>query len=137
LHYSANRIYRIVSKDKRLGYWGPKIEGIANLLSSYDLETVCALQWKRCVDVATQAFKNMPSNKYIELSYEDFVRNPEGEMKKIVHFLGLYVSPLKLKKAVYNVNDRNVGKGYKELKEESIARLFPLIEDLMKNHGYA
>lgn len=137
LHHLGNRIYRIVSKDKRLAFWGPKIEGIENLLSSYDLEKVCALQWKRCVDAATKAFENMSSNKYIELSYEDFVRNPEGEMKKIVHFLGLSVNPLGLKKAVYDVNDRNVGKGYEELKKESIARLFPLIEDTMKHHGYA
>jgi len=135
--YLKNRLYRIASNEKRLAYWGPKIEGMESLLKSYDLETVCALQWKKCVDSATKAFKNMLSRKYIEVSYEDFVRNPKEEMKKIVHFLGLNVNELVLEKAVYDVNDRNIGKGYKELKRETIDRLLPLIEDTMKHHRYA
>jgi hypothetical protein len=135
--YIANRIYRIASKDKRLAYWGPRIEGLEYLLRSYDLEIACALQWKRCVDAATQVFKSMPSNKYLELSYEDFVRDPEGEMKKIVSFIGISVSPSILKKAVCDVNKGNIGKGYKKLKKETIAKIFPFIEDTMKYHGYA
>lgn len=137
LRYLGNRIYRIVSKNKRLAYWGPRIEGIDNLLASYDLEEVCALQWKQCVDAATKVFENMSANKYIEVSYENFVRNPERELKKIVRFLGLSVNSQVLKKAVYDVNDRNIGKGYVELNKETIDRLFPLIEDTMKHHGYA
>jgi len=135
--YLKNRLYRIVSNEKRLAYWGPKIEGLESLLKSYDLETVCALQWKKCVNSATKAFGNMLSRKYIEVSYEDFVRNPKEEMKKIVHFLGINVNKLVLGKAVYDVNDRNIGKGYKELKRETIDRLLLLIEDTMKHHGYA
>lgn len=134
--YLGNRLYRLVSREQRLAFWGPKLNGMKELLTRYSLEEVCALQWKRCVDAVTEAFSEMPNDRWVEVGYEDFVRNPEEELSKVIGFLGLKVANELRRQAVAKVTPANIGKGRTALGEKTVKRLMPLIQDTMARYGY-
>jgi len=134
--YLGNRLHRLVSRDHRLAFWGPKLDGMDGLLSEHPLDEVCALQWKRCVDAAAEAFAEIPSDCWLKVGYEDFVRYPEEELNRMLDFLGLKVDNDLRQQAVAEVNSSSIGKGRKDLGENTIQRLMPLIHDTMVRFGY-
>src|SRR6056297_942955 len=78
--YLLNRIHKIVSSQARLSFWGPKLDGMDDLLARYSLEEVCALQWQRCVENAADDFAKISGDRWIEVGYEDFVNSPGPEL---------------------------------------------------------
>jgi len=134
--YFWNRFYRVVSREKRLAFWGPKLEGMDELLAEHSLDEVCAIQWQRCVDAASVALSEIPNYRWIEIGYEDFVRNPENDLKRILNFFDLNFDSEFCKNAVAGVTSKNIGKGREQLGERGIQRLKPLIQDTMVRYGY-
>src|SRR5699024_5002435 len=86
--YIWSRIYRLFSREKRLAFWGPKLDDMPAILERHSLNEVCALQWQRCVDAADDALSSMPDDKVIRVKYEDFVRQPVEQLTRIIRFLG-------------------------------------------------
>lgn len=134
--YLWNRIYRLYSREERLAFWGPQLDGMDDLLAEYSLEQVCALQWKRCVDRAEEAFRAMPEGKVCEVSYERFVAQPEPELRRIIRFLGIGASDEAVAAAVAGISAGSVGKGRQGLGEELAEQLQPLIADTQRRLGY-
>ena len=136
LRYVWNRFHRVLSKDGRLAVWGPKPHDLESLLEKHPLDEVCAIQWKRCVDSASESFSRMDPTRWIEVAYENFVHDPESELERILSFLQLNVSPSIQKRAVADVRVTNVGKDRKTMDEDVLKRLKPLIADTMERYGY-
>ena len=136
LRYLWARIYRLFSSEKRLAFWGPELDEMQSLLKKYSLNEVCALQWQRCVDKSEQAFASMPADKVVRVRYEDFVREPLGELSRIVKFMGLNIQPDKLALAVEGVSSRSVGKGRKALGKDEVANLEELVGNTLKRYDY-
>lgn len=137
LRYFWNRVYRVLSREERLAFWGPQLDGMRALLEKYSLEEVCALQWRRCVDLADEAFRQMPEEQVCRISYERFVKRAAGELRRISEFLGLEGSEVELANAVADVSPNSVGRGRQELGEDLANRLAPLIADTQQAMGYA
>ena len=85
LRYLGNRFHLILSKEKRLAFWGPALDDMDSLLADHSLAQICAIQWKQCVDFATASFDKMPEGKVYKVRYEDFVKKPGKEMEGICH----------------------------------------------------
>jgi hypothetical protein len=132
-----NRIYRMFSRDERLAFWGPKLDGMEELLHKYSLEEVCALQWKRCVDKAAADLAEMPADRWTEVGYEDFVKAPETGLKELLEFLGINGGEELIAKAVEGVSPRSIGKGREQLGKEAVDRLGQLMEQTLARYGYA
>lgn len=47
------------------------------------------LEWRLSVNHSENFFKNISAARFIELSYDDFVGQPEKSMKRVLDFLGL------------------------------------------------
>lgn len=135
--YLLNRLHRLVSSEKHLAFWGPRIDHMEQLLHKHSLEEVCALQWKRCVESSADSFSRMPKDQWIEIGYEDFVCKPESELSRILDFLGLTIDIQQKRQATLNVTPTSIGKGKASLGEEKIQRLTPIIHDTMDRYGYA
>jgi len=136
VRYFWNRIHRILSREERLAFWGPQIEDMDEFLEKYSLPEVCALQWKRCVELATEAFRVMPEEKVCSLCYEKFVHRPIEELDRISGFLGLELSEAQCANAVADVSPNSVGRGRQELGEDLVSRLAPLIAETRHAIGY-
>src|SRR5690554_4725698 len=110
LRYFWARIYRLISREKRLAFWGPALADMQSILQKHTLNEVCALQWQRCVDKSEEAFSAMIANKVIRVRYEDFVRQPEQQLARILGFMGKDVTEQQIAKAVEGVSAHSLGK---------------------------
>jgi hypothetical protein len=136
LRYFWARVYRLISREKRLAFWGPALDDMPAILQKHTLNEVCALQWQRCVDKAEAALSVMPENKVIRVCYEDFVRQPAEELARILVFMGKAVSADEIATAVAGVSPRSLGKGRKALGAEEVLRLEKLVGESLKRYGY-
>lgn len=135
--YFGNRLAKIFSEDGRLRFWGPQLNDMDNLLKTYSLEQVCAVQWQRCVEVSEFAFSQMAEDKVYRLRYEDFIINPSDEYKKICAFIGL-VQPDEefLNKIKSRVSVSSIGKGRNALTQQQRDDVLPIISNTLKKYGY-
>ena len=136
LRYFWARLYRFISREKRLAFWGPALDGMQNILQNHTLNEVCALQWQRCVDNTEKAFSDMPDDKVVRVRYDDFVRQPVEELSRILEFIGKEVEPEKIARAVEGVSPRSLGKGRKALGEQEVANLEALVGETLKRYDY-
>jgi len=134
--YLGARIYRIFSNEKRLAFWGPAWDGMNSVVKKNNLNEICALQWQHCVDRAEEALSAMPSDKVINVRYEDFVRHPVDELSRILVFLGKDVELDKISLAVQSVSPLSLGKGRKALGETEVKNLESLVRDTLKRNDY-
>lgn len=137
IQFLRNRVYRLLSREQRLAFWGPKLDGMQSILARHSLEEVCALQWQRCVERAATALAAMPDNKYLEVAYEDFVRSPEMQLQRIFGFLGRSASDEQISGAVAGVSPRSLGRGRKALGYAAERRLESLVGRTLARYGYA
>ncbi|WP_240031490.1 sulfotransferase [Guyparkeria sp. SCN-R1] len=135
--YLWNRVYRVISREERLAFWGPQFKGLDEALANHSLPEVCALQWQRCVELSEAAFSRMPEGKVARVSYEAFVNKPETELRRIADELGLTFGPDALGDAVKGVSPRSVGKGRDALDEDTAAAITSLVGDTLQRYGYA
>lgn len=136
LRYFWARLYRFISREKRLAFWGPALDDMQSMLQKYTLNEVCALQWQRCVDKAEEAFSAMPADKVVRIRYEDFVRQPVQELTRILEFIGRQVESEEIAEAVEGVSPRSLGKGRKALGEQEVSRLEAVVGESLKRYGY-
>jgi hypothetical protein len=136
LRYLWARIYQLFSREKRVAFWGPALDQMDSLLKKHTLNEVCALQWQRCIDKSEQAFASMPADKVVRVRYENFVRDPVGELSCILKFMGLDFQPDELAQAVEGVSSHSVGKGRKALGEEEVENLEELVGNTLKRYDY-
>lgn len=135
--YVRNRMHKIRSKEKRLAYWGPRFKDMDALVKTHPIEEICALQWKRCVDLSDEWLERKESRNCHEVRYEDLVEAPVREMRRLGEHLGLDWDESVLEQAAETVSTGSVGKGARTLDERSRNRILELAGDTMKRHGYS
>ena len=134
--YLGNRVFRLLSREKRLAFWGPSFSGLKEALDQYSLEEVCALQWQRCVNLSESAFANMPADKVVRVGYESFVANPETELQRILAELDLSYDEAAVRAATAAVSDRSVGKGRDALDTKKRRQIEKLVGPTLARYGY-
>lgn len=136
IRYLSSRVYRLFSKEGRLSFWGPKFKGLDQALTQHSLVEVCALQWRRCVDLSEEEFVKMPEGRVIRVSYEAFVSQPVKELTRILDELNIEHDESSVKKAVSGVTDRSIGKGRKALNEQQLTEVEKLVAPTLERYGY-
>jgi hypothetical protein len=106
------------------------------ILQRYSLNEVCALQWQRCVENAEAAFAEMPNEQVIRICYEDFVRQPEKMLTRILEFIDVKASLDQVSNAVSKVSSKSIGKGRALLGDEEVTRLETLVGETLDRYGY-
>jgi hypothetical protein len=69
--------------------WGPRFPGLRELRRRHSLLETCALQWDLSVRLARSACLGLPDDRYIEVRYEDLVRQPWDVVRRILEMLDL------------------------------------------------
>ena len=136
IRYLCNRISRVFSSEKKLSSWGPRFEGMIEMVQNRSLAEVCAVQWERCVQVAAKDFAAMRSEKCLLLKYEDFVSQPMAELQRIAYFLSITVENDQAAHIVASVNDKSVGKWKSDLDEQTVEKIMNYIKPELKRYGY-
>ena len=134
--YFGNRLYKLLSKDKRLSFWGPRFDGFQKIVQNSSLEEVCAIQWQRCVNLSEDALKQIPNDRVIKVRYEDFVLRPNVELGRILSRLGICHTVDEINKIVKVVSSVNIGKGRQRLDKSKSEKVSKLISKTLKMNGY-
>lgn len=135
--YFFNRLYLLFSKEGRLSFWGPRFNGMDDLLVKSSLVEICAYQWKRCVEKASKDFEKVEPERYIEIRYEDLVSNSEMVIQELCQFLSVEVSAARLNELSGMIHKESTGKWAKQLTEEEIAQINNIIQPTLMKLGYS
>ena len=132
--FLKKRLNLILNKNTGLGIWGPRISGLDSLKTN-NLDTICAMQWSRCVELSNQALAEIEPERVIKIRYESFVSDPKKEISKIVERLKLTFTEEEISYAVSSINSRSIGNARKtgvNLSDDALKN----IEVQMKRNGY-
>ncbi|QFR48901.1 sulfotransferase [Sulfurimonas lithotrophica] len=136
IRYFWHRIYKLFSKEKRLALWGPQFNGLDEALKKYSLEEVGALQWKKCVDLSEEAFGNISEDRLVRVKYEEFVTNPQVELKKILEKFKIDYTDKEIEEYTKSVSNKSLGKGRKAFNQDQTENITELIKDSLERYGY-
>ncbi len=134
--YVWNRIYHLFSGKQRLAFWGPRFTGMEQALQQYSLVEVCAIQWQRSLEKAERDFGHIDATRIYRLSYEQFVTRPSEELQSLGAFLGINIPPQQARELVQDVSSNSVGRWKKELNQQALEVVDPLIQKTLEQYGY-
>jgi hypothetical protein len=129
----ANRIYRLGMGERRLGSWGPRFDGMQQMLRERSLAEVCAEQWRRCVTNSAMSLGTCPTGQVCFVRYETFVAQPRSGIRRVVEFAGMEMGDERLRRVASAISCTNVGKGRNELDAGTLSRIEPLIQETMSS----
>lgn len=112
--------------------WGPRFPGWRDALSSMDLLTFNALQWRRTVDAVIDHWETLPEQRRLCLYYEDLARNPVDELERVQRFIGVEPDP----HPAQAVDDTRIGGWRRALTVSERARIEPTVNSCLKHFGY-
>ncbi len=116
-------------------WWGPKPHDYTQLLGTRPLEEAAFIQWQRCIEASSNDLEQIGNHRWIDVQYETFVGDPEGELRRILAWLGR--ERVMTGSAVQQVRSASVGKGRESLGPERVARLEALGGPTLMKFGYA
>lgn len=135
MRFVKNRLLQFKDSERRLRAWGPMTEEIAIAAADGDIEQAAAIQWRQCVEYALDQF---PSGEpAASVCYEQFVKEPESEMRRLVDALGFDVTPNEIADAVAGVKPNKSGRGSDWLTNTGrAAELEAALQPAMRRLGY-
>lgn len=115
-------------------WWGPRPHDFREVMREHTLEEAAFIQWQRCVELSRRDLGALPAEQVCEVVYEEFVKDPEVGLRRILEFLGRPASYDVA--AVSAVRASSVGKGRTQLGPEVTARLEAIGRHTLAEFGY-
>lgn len=133
--YAASLIRRYVSRDSRVGTWGPRYPGIDQEVRTEDLLTVCGRQWQTSIDYARDALSRIDAPS-AELRYEKLINDPESAIAALLSQLGLPVVDEQVRQAVSMIEPGHTGTGSRDLSSAELGQLDRVLGPTLSSLGY-
>lgn len=122
---------------KKYKLWGPRFIGMRDAVKIYSQIEIAGLQWKYSVETVKNYIDTTHIN-CLEVKYEDILRNPNEEISKIFHYVGLEVTPEVEEYIIknYSMTNSHQSINNSEVKNIEILKLEKLIYNTLKIYGY-
>ena len=88
LWYIGNMIKGKLSSGRGQQIWGPVYKGLIEDVDSLPLETVCARQWKKCIEISLAQLSEFDQNNIIQVRYEDLMQDTKA-LESICEFISI------------------------------------------------
>jgi len=115
--------------------WGPRYNGMDGDANELLLETVCARQWKKCVEICTNQLQNVDRSNVLEVRYEQLMTDQQ-ELRRIGGFLGLSDVESVIARFESTHNSTNLEKWRGTLSGNSLQVVMNEIEPTLSRFGY-
>ena len=135
--YAGHYLGRWLRRERGLRSWGPVYPGIAADVRNLSLHEVCARQWSMCVEASWRELQAVPRDLWLQVRYEDLVRQPIATADRLARFLSLEATQDRDRFLAESVRVGSVGKWRDELTDAELARVMPLLEPQQTVLGYA
>lgn len=86
VRYLGYRLSGLPGSAKHLGSWGPRCSGMAEMLGTSSLASICAYQWQRSVKLAYDHLDGLDSSRVHRIRYEELVTSPRYEVQRLAEF---------------------------------------------------
>ncbi len=116
--FLSKRLGLLTGTSKHLSSWGPRFKDIDKTHVN-TLQEMCAHQWVACVEATREHLSNIDPSRQITISYEDFLRDPQGEILKILDFLEVNLPAAELAQAVKKVRVKTTEPRHVELENKA------------------
>jgi len=133
--YIFNIIKGILSSKRGQAIWGPRYKGIDEDINNHPLETVCARQWKKCVEKASEQLSKLSSERVLEVRYEALMKDV-GQLVKVCEFIVIPDFEVVIEKYRATVNKTDMEKWRKRLRDDQIKLINDEISHLVNKLGY-
>src|SRR5262249_48085258 len=95
-----------------------------------------ALTWRECVTAAREAGRRLPAGRYLEVRFEDVVREPRETVPQLLEFMQLPPAR-EIDEFIERKIDATVaGKWVHRFNEAQVAQILPYVEELCHQFGY-
>lgn len=132
--YLRNRLKQIGSPEKRLPVWGPVFEDMLSLPKTVSVAEMAALQWKRCIEKTNLDLAGISRERFLRLTYEDFVADPERHVERILDFLCMTMPADAIHAAISDVHSSSVGKAFSTLPAEDRKVIAEIVSSVDVTH---
>ena len=128
-------IYRKIS-GKRLQFWGVRPPGWADWPDQYSSNQILAMQWARSISIAHEHFEQLPDDRRFLLRYEDLLDDPLQPLQQLCEFAQIAESDQLISVARKTVRPESGLKWKRELSDELLEEIRPIMEPVLKRLGY-
>ena len=125
--------FKFLRKGGEAYIWGVKYPGYEEDAKHYSILERIALQWKICINNASDYIDSIEKERVHFLRYEDLVANPSVELSKVVHFLNLTSDEFP---GYSNLHSENVGKGNAIFEGDEANNAKRIIEPVLSKLNY-
>lgn len=133
--YLSNRIKGRLSTGRGQHIWGPRYAGIDEDLESCSLETVCARQWRCCVESSQLQTGRLDAGRVLEIRYEDLVKNIDS-LQDVCRFLDVIPNDQLMAAYRQQVTAENLEKWRDRIKDFDFNAVMQEIQPLQEKLGY-
>lgn len=125
--YAVGLLWKVLRPQaRRQQVWGPHYDGIDQDVVRRTLMEVCAIQWARCITLATVALVRLPPDQALTVRYEHFVRDPLAHLEQIAAFAGFDPRPYR-SIDLSMVTPAHIGNGIRRLNAIQYSQVEPHI----------
>jgi len=156
IRYFKN-MFRRYFFNKRIVYQlGPVFKGMEKMLSNHTEAEIVAMQWAKCLEKANKDLNKIDSDRSCIIKYEELVKNPKSTIFDLIKFLNIKLSKEEINifinnilisdlgketassemKIVKGISDKHVEIWKRELDDDTLHSIMPVIENTMNELGY-
>ncbi len=137
LAYLKSKLGFLLGREKRPASWGPRWPGMDSEIKTLTLPEICARQWQEQIRTALAQKNAVPKENYLEIRYEDLVKNPESVFDRIAVFAGLDAGCPAFRDHIRNkIKTESLDKWKKDLSAEEQAKVQRILTPTLKELGY-
>jgi Sulfotransferase family len=132
---------RLESRFKRimgipLEYWGTRPPGWEKWIGKFPNHVILAKQWAATIDIAVSEGRELSSENYLEINYEELVVSPAQEIQKIAEFVELDNPQSMIDYAITTAKPSKTDKWKDNFDAEVLDDIRRIIEPTMTKLGY-
>ncbi len=120
-----------------MAFWGPQPPGWRQWLRRDPRLVVLAKQWRYTIEPVPEARRTIPAEQWLDLAYEDLVRDPAGHGRQIESFGRLPHSAAFVEHLERECRVDRVDAWRQRLEDGSLEELRPVLEPVLEELGYA
>lgn len=72
---------------KKRDFWGPRFTGYREIFDQVSPLELAVVQWRYCMNKLSLFLSELDTSRYISISYENLISEPEKEMRKVLNFI--------------------------------------------------
>lgn len=122
---------------RKMAYWGPCPPGWKRWVQEDAPHVILAKQWRYTIEPVLDFRERVDAARWIDMAYEDFMREPVDRIVQLQEFAGLGVDDRVVEFVRTTVDPTRQGKWRDELTDDVLADIRPVMEPALERLGYA